>query len=249
MRKLLLLFFINLISGFCISQNLKILVKKGSAFVSSRNISPEDGMQVLKDNDEVKVIGNSLVLINKNKSVIELIPNKTYSFADINSCLKKSKGFTSSFFKVLSNQDYSLKKQYGSSTRGGTNDLWSYSPDDSLIIVSDSITISVGVQNSELVTDIVIFDSISKFNLVLNKLNNFHKINCPEPGKYFWKCKLKNGNDIKTYSNIFFVPDIQTKKKIISDYKDYCKSIKSFSKEMQMALRYDYCRMNKIYAD
>lgn len=45
------------------------------------------------------------------------------------------------------------------------------------------------------------------------------------------------------------MPDKATKKKIIKDYKEYCKSIKSFSLEMQRYLIDDYCRINKIYVD
>ncbi|MFN6037718.1 MAG: hypothetical protein ACK452_04570, partial [Bacteroidota bacterium] len=182
-----------------------------------------------------------------NKTIIELEQNKTYSHNDLAKITSKNSGFTKSCLAVLTNQDYSIKKLYGSSTRGGSDDPWYYDPKDSLIILSDSILFKVGNSSSELTTDISLYDTIIKNKMILDKKSNIHKIKCPEPGNYTWNYNIKYGSEKKNYRNFFIVPELKEKETILKDYNDFMDAISKFSLELQQCLEEEFCSIKKIY--
>ena len=229
------------------SQDIYLLVKKGSSIISDRVVRTGT-LEVISKKDSVIISPSSLVLIKKNNSIIELKNAKEYSYNDLQKLFQTNQSFSSNFVNVISNQDYHTKRQSGVTTRGMSKvDVWQYSPIDSVRILSDSILVSVGSNESKLITDIKLYKIGSSDTIKLSANANEHLIACPSQGDYLWEYRIQNGLETKKYRNYFIVPEKKYKDSLFTDYLNFKKSLTGFSVDMQNQLLKEYYFNNKIW--
>lgn len=246
MKKVFSLIFSLLFLNAANSQDITLYVKKGS--VDLQNQVLKAGVkQIIKKNDVVKVHSGGLVLLNRDNSWVEVPQNQLLSFGELEKLFPPKKTFSGAFFTVTTNQAYSQKKSAGAITRGGQEDKESFSPDDSLYIISDSIRITVGGAAVKLLSDIKLFEKSSGDTIVYSGAYNTHLIKCPAPGEYIWKYKFTR--DRKNYSanNYFIVPNQAKRDELENALKEYIAELGYFSEEMKTFLIDEYCFVNKIY--
>lgn len=230
------------------SQDLRLLVKKGNAYVSEQPV-PAGKLVLIKSSDNVRIPPNTLSLVQNNGAIAELSPGKSYSYADLLLFFKSKKNFIISFFDVILNQDFSRKQQTASTTRGNNrrDDDLSFSPKDSVYILSDSITLKAGSGFSELISDIKLYRVGSNDTLFFSKQSNAHRVALKVPGIYLWEYRLQYGLDKILFVNTFSVPDNREKAELLHSYMDYKKAIKEFSVPMQEQLIYEYMQLKKVH--
>jgi hypothetical protein len=247
LKKVIPIFILLLISISGSSQDIYLLVKKGSSIISDRVVRPGT-LEVISKKDSVIISPSSLVLVKKNNSIIELKNSKEYSYKDLQILFETNQSFSSNFINVISNQDYHTKRQSGVTTRGMSKvDVWQYSPLDSVRILSDSILVAVGSNESKLITDINLYKIGSSDTIKLSANTNEHMIACPPQGEYIWEYRIQNGLEIKKFKNYFIVPEKKYKDSLYTDYINFKKSLKSFSMDMQNHLLKEYYFNNKIW--
>lgn len=229
-------------------QDIYLLVKKGSVNVSNEFVN-QGQLIHLKTSDFVFVNSNSLVLAKNNNSIIELSQNQNYFYKDLLKLFSpKKKSFIGSFIDIIMNQDFNIKPQVASATRGINNSrLWNYAPQDSSVVINDTLRISVGGEKSQLINDITLYMKGSIDTLRLTKTSNKHNIHLIKPGEYYWEYQLQNDGTRKKYLNYFIVPDRKIRDELLSQFEEFKQTIKIFSIEMQQQLIEEYKYSKKIY--
>jgi hypothetical protein len=228
-------------------QPLFLYVKKGSVSVSNK-LQPAGSLSKINTTDWVAIAPNSLVLLKKNAAILELTPDRRYSYTELDKLMRGQKSFSGAFADVLLNQDYSNRPEAGSSTRGSVSaDVWSFSPADSIRVLSDSVLLSVGTSSSVLMTEISVYRSGQPDTLQLSRSNNSHTIPTPKPGVYYWGYKLRNGFSSNRFLNVFVVPESMERESLRQAYQRYLDSIRGFSPEMQAQLIQEYEYQKSVY--
>jgi hypothetical protein len=228
-------------------QPLFIYVKKGSVSLSNKT-QQAGSLSKINPTDLIAIAPNALVLLKKNATILELTPDRRYSYSELDKLMRAQKSFSGAFADVLLNQDYSNRPEAGSSTRGSESaDMWSFSPADSIRVLSDSVLLSVGITSSVLMTEISVYRNGQSDTLQLSRRSNFHTVSTPEPGVYYWGYKLRNGVSSNRFLNVFVVPESMERKNLLAAYQAYLDSIRGFSIPMQAQLITEYEYQKKVY--
>ena len=246
--KYYLLFFIIVFSSFVLrAQNIQLIVKSGSAFVTGQLIKPGK-IKVLNESDSIKIISSSLILVSLNSTILELDSKKEYTFTDIVTLFNKAKSFNKAFVDVILNQDYAKKKQSLVSTRGVSASICNFIPYDSITVLSDSISIFVVDGACEFVSDIKIIKKGTSDTIILSTGNSkIFKIKCPAPGEYTCIFTLRNSANTTAYNNLIFIPDPILRNSILLNYQNYSNSLSGFSNEMMELLLREFEFQNRLY--
>ena len=246
MKKFLLIYFCLLFGHLANAQDITLYVKKGNVDYANQVLKAGD-KQIVKKGDAVKVHVGGLALLNRDKSWVEVPQNKVLSYAELEKLIPQKKGYSSAFVTATTNQTYAKKRSAGVTTRGGQGESESYSPLDSLFILSDSIKLTVGGSAVKLQSDIKLFEISKGDTVVYSRSANTHAIVCPAPGEYSWVYTFTR--DRKTYkaSNYFIVPNKTKRADLEKQLQEYKNELSEFSEEMKTALIEEYCDANKIY--
>ena len=242
--------FVFMCSAYAIAQDIDLVVKKGTVEVSSQIVNAGQ-IKTLKSGDIVKPHSSALFFITNKSEIVEPPKKSEHKYDELKKMFKQKQSFTKAFSSVLLNQNYAVKKNSGSTSRGtGDEVALEYSPKDSVIIISDSIILNAGNYPSKLLSDIKLYRELGKDTIILLKDKLTHKIICPsEAGKYIWEYTIQFKMQKGTGQNYFYVPYAKEKKKLLMAYNEYKKSIEVFSKEMQDQLIEEYCELNKIVCE
>jgi hypothetical protein len=229
-----------------VAQDITLYVKKGSVAVNQQLLKAGD-KQVLNKSNEVTVHSGSLALVGRGGSFVEIPQNRAFNFVQLTELLPKKSGFSKAFVDVVTDQKYSKKKSAGVVTRGDIDEAASYSPMDSLIVLSDSIRLSIGGSSLKLSSDIKLYEKFKSDTIVLSRGSNTHIIACPAPGEYEWKYHFSRQGKIVSYNNYFVSPDQNMKKDLLKAMKKFQDNLGSFSEDMRALLLDEYCAEHRIY--
>ena len=244
--KLFLTICFSVIFHFFNAQQLQLFIKKGEARLSGIKYS-SGHVLTIKSEDKLNVESGTVCILKRKDKIAEIKDAKMYSYKELLKLVSVSKSYTKAFISVATNQQVSLKKSAGITTRGFDENPWDYSPKDSVIILSDSLIIKAGCSPLKLLSDINLYQINSSTSFVLSKDELIHKIKTPSPGIYMWKYSAELKLDKGNASNVFIVPDILRKQQLLSDYKIYEASLIDFSEEIRQLLLEEYCELQKIY--
>jgi hypothetical protein len=247
MKKTLLLlllsfcFFVKFVSA----QDISLYVKKGKAIVSGNEYKMGEVCKV-KSNESIKIETASLVIIRGNNSIAEVKPGN-YSYKKLENLLPREKSFTESFINTAINQQIAAKRSAGVVTRGNNYNPWGYSPSDSLLILSDSLTLITGHNPLKLMSEIKMYADLGKDTIYLSSEKLTHKLKTPLEGNYCWEYEAKLGSKSRKYKNWFTVPGSEQKKHKLDAYHEFEKGLEGFSAEMRSLLIEEFLEANNIY--
>ena len=147
-------------------------------------------------------------------------------------------------------RDESAGSTLGAASRGVNEWEFTYSPDDSTIMISDTVKLSwdsyhrYTLINKLLVINTRNGDTLYNAAPVVNTLI----LDNLKEGEYHWSTRIK-GQDgiILKMDNLFYVPSVSKCKSIKEDLKIFTESTSSFSVETRALLLDDYMKQNKIY--
>ena len=247
MNKTLLLLLLSYCfsAKFVSAQDLSLYVKKGKALVEGKEFKAGE-IRKVNSNESVQIETGSLVIIRGNNTITEVKAGK-YSYKNLEKLLPRKESFTESFINIATNQQIATKRSAGVVTRGDNDDPWAFSPADSLLILSDSLTLITGSNPLKLMTQIKIYAEFGKDTIYLSADKLTHKFKTPPEGKYCWEYKAKLGSETKQYKNWFTVPGDEQKKQQLVAYHEYERGLKDFSAEMRSLLLEEFLEANSIY--
>ncbi len=212
------------------SQTIFIKIKKGSIFKNNDKLISETSIFKLDKNDTLKV-ERAIVVAQIDKSYIEIPKrSKPYTFKDIASLKtsdkKTKKSSLSVFDAVLTNSLQKNTKNVGLVTRGFSRDAGFFSPSDSLYILSDTVLLDFGNENTNLLSNLIVK------NIETGKVyyddkpiyNEVALIDLPT-GEYSWVYTMSiNENNKKStsiYENIFRIPNSEFKSDFYKKYDSF----------------------------
>lgn len=138
----------------------------------------------------------------------------------------------------------------GAATRGEDKSVFFFAPDDSLLVISDTLRLRWGSSEYFNLLDNLVVVNISTKDTIYNDHPTDSDILLKnlKPGEYHWtgRFKAKDGRNISMI-NIFFVPSDSIKKNLQSDLAEFSTTISSFSPEMRESLYYDFLNKKRIY--
>ncbi len=245
MKKYISLVFFAFCSHFVFTQTIDLFVKKGDVFVSSKKVKVGEVIK-LKTSDVLELGTNARVIIKGNATMAEVPAGLKYSYKKLKNILAKKTTYSKAFVEVVTNQQVTLKKSAGVTTRGGDFDPWEYFPSDSSIILVDSLELSFGSENLRLLTNILIYQKGKTDTLVLTKNSLHNKITGLSPGLYIWEYTAKYTDTSRKYQNFFIIPSDLDRKKHLDEYFEFQKSLEDFSPDMRDLLMNEYLELKKI---
>lgn len=233
MKFIISLFTCIFLATTMVAQPIQLLVKRGLVQVDNIPVAINKLTTLTTDN-KVTVEAQALALVRRGDEIKELRGAQSYTMSDITRLFAGEQQFTAAFMQVIMQQNYQLQKKSGVSMRG--DDAWHYAPADSLLVISDSLQLSVGGATSILNTPISLYAVGGTDTLHLPAPNRHATIATPPAGVYTWQYTLQNSNLIGEFQNIFMVPTPEERsvyKEMLSTFQS---SIASFSDPMQAQL-------------
>ena len=260
-----------LISFNVVSQEkISIVVLKGYAILQN---STTESIKINRGK-KMTFPANSIFVINKNSSAIlynstakiELgtAAEKRYSYTEINKLLKKNKATTltknfiaylDKMYADLEAQNNSYGASVGAASRSIEDDNLAYSPQYDTIILSDTLELTFGSNETKLTSNIVVKNTTTN-EIVYNQKPELNKVelNSLQPGNYTWSYKIDfNGKNV-SFINTFIIPtsiEKEAKLKEIANFKknlnDCNKSQTCFSDSTKEILLSDFLVKNKYY--
>jgi len=246
-----IIFFLGLLwlnGNIVLAQEIQVLTKKGK-ILHQGNVYGSGSAILLKPTDSLSVLRGSLVLARRGNACLELASNRVYTYKQLNGMMLKAKSYTPTVMAIFSSSKY-VNHQKQQLTRGSRSEkLWSFSPSDSIRILSDSISLRIGTEVSKLLTDIKIFCKGCKDTVVLSKNVLEHRIALPKPGFYYWSYGLDNYGLKDEFLNCFLVPTSEEKVKLNTDYRKFLSLVNGFSSEMRSQLVSEYVFSQKLHIE
>ena len=241
------------------SQSIFIKIKKGNIYKNNEKLTNETSIFKLYKNDTIKV--ERAIVIAQIDNSYEEIPkrSKPYTFKEIAS-LKSSNKQTkkkslSVFDVVLTNSLQKNTKNVGLVTRGFSRDSEFYSPLDSLYILSDSVLLDFGNENTNLLSNLVVKNiETGKVYYDDKPINNeIILFNLPS-GVYSWVYTMStnenNKKSISTYENIFRIPSKDFKYEFYKKYdsfRTFLNDETGFTEDLKTILIKEFYENEKVY--
>jgi hypothetical protein len=268
-QKLVLLFVFVSIS-INAQENISIVVLKGMAFTQnskteSIKINRAKKMTIPTNSVVIFSKGTSAIIFNSNSKIeVESSNEKKLSYNEINTLLKKNKPstLTKNFIAYLDKMYVDFEENnnsYGSSvggvSRGIEDDALAYLPIDDTIILSDSLVLSFGSDETKLTSNIVVTNTTTN-EVVYNEKPEINEVKFKglKPGNYSWDYKIDSNGKSISFKNTFIIPSITAKDlklKAIEDFKanlnDCSKSETCLSDSTKELLLNDFLEKNKYY--
>ena len=241
-KEILILLLISLCSTLFGQNQYTIIVKKGVASVSDKNVKMGQ-LHTLQKNDTIKVFPSSLVFITNNSKLVELSSNKTYVSKEINKLFKDNNAsFNKDIIDLIKNQKYEIEKNVGSTSRG-VEIIWDYFPKDGYKALDSLILLKVNPKVNTLTSDIKLFRLGDKDTIVIGTSKIDKKIVLNKPGEYHWIYSTNKA----IYDNNFIIPYSEERIQIKNSFENFKKSISIFTKDMQNHLIEEYVNFNQIF--
>jgi hypothetical protein len=241
------------------SQSIFIKIKKGSIYKNNDKLTNETSIFKLDKNDTLKV--ERAIVIAQIDNSYEEIPkrSKPYTFKEIASLKsankqtkKKSLGV---FDVVLANSLQKNTKNVGLVTRGFSRDAEFYSPLDSLYILSDSVLLDFGNENTNLLTNLVV-KNIETGKVYYDDKPIYNEVilfNLPS-GEYSWVYTMlineNNKKSTSTYENIFRIPSTDFKAEFYKKYdsfRTFLNDETGFSEDLKTILIKEFYENEMVY--
>jgi hypothetical protein len=138
----------------------------------------------------------------------------------------------------------------GAATRGEDKSVFFFEPDDSLLVISDTLRLRWGSSEYFSLLNNLIVVNISTRDTIYNDHPTDSDILLKnlKTGEYNWtgRFKAKDGRNISMI-NIFFVPPDSVKKDLQHDISEFSTIISLFSPETRENLYYDFLNLKRIY--
>ncbi len=261
MKKLVLLLSVLLFFTIHLqAQSIYLKVKKGSAKLNGVTISSKDAVKTLSSNAKLMVSSQSIVVLKQNKKFVQLAENKTYSYAQIVSLLKKQKesasaSYASSLFSDNMQKSQKVLKS-GAATRGGGQVINSedieFSVGPEILLLSDQLQISLLTENIVMVDSCMITDTKTRLssNWKIDEGKQI-KVSLSAPGYYEWKVVLMI-NDVQnpepfSYVGKILVPDEKERSKKLTEWEQFLNEIEAYDSSIQEELKANYKKENQLY--
>jgi len=232
------------------NSDLLIFNSSGNIILNRGNKSLEKfRSESLLKKDVIRIIDGSITIINRNNKRVTINKPGTYKYKEISEKLELVEtSLTNRYFVYV--WDKMNKKDKLTSTAGGVvrgEDIVT-SPSDSVYIISKSIKFSINNESS-LKYPLRIMSDDSKLirQYLINDILmiDLIDINDGKTGKYQWEIRVPYGNNpgIKC----FFIPDKETRNKLLLEYKKNISEFSSFNNEIRSLLIIEYLKYNKMH--
>ena len=261
MKKLVLLLSVLLFFTIHLqAQSIYLKVKKGSAKLNGVTISSKDAVKTLSSNAKLIVSSQSIVVLKQNKKFLQLLENKTYSYAQIVALLKKQKesasaSYASSLFSDNMQKSQKVVKS-GAATRGsGTNVNWEdveFSIGQEVILLSEQAEIKLLSENVIMGDSCMVTELKKKITKTLKiSSDKGFNISLSSPGYYEWKVDLtfsENKNvEAYVFTGIIIVPEENERINKLKDWKQFLNEIEKLDSSIQEELKANYLQENELY--
>jgi hypothetical protein len=268
----LIIALILLISSSVFSQEkISIVVLKGSVMLqksTTESIKINRGKKMtIPTNSGIVLRKNSAAILFNSSAKIEVgsaVENKL-SYIEINKLLKKNKptSLTKNFIAYLDKmyadveaQSHSYGATIAASSRGEVEDEnVAYSPINGTLILSDSLELSIGSEETKLTSTIVVTNTTTHEVVYNDKLaQNPIKLNGLKPGNYTWEYTIDTKENNSAVKSTFSIPtssEREVKLKEIADFKanlnDCHEAQNCLSDSIKELLLTDFLAKNKYY--
>ena len=216
-----IMMLINGISGF--GQYPKVFVNQGSVTVNNRFKFPAGETFDIRPNLQISLNANSIITCKRGDKISAHSGVKIMTYEEVMSVLDQSKVITDSYFENMFSGNYKLNKEaYGSVGRDLGNERQAnyYYPIDSMIVITDSVILEIGNSKTQLLGQFTFeMPNGDTFKIAPNK--NSIKVAAVNPGEHHWGCDMILDGEEFEFDNIFFVPDLETKKRIRKEYQSF----------------------------
>jgi len=246
--------------------NVFVLLQRGTARLT--NNMTKVSLELSPGKKEV-VLPYSKLFLDRNAIAIiyningfEEIGGKneeSYHAREISKILKKKTPTTATvrFFNYLNYTYSEMHKSenrkgsvVGAATRGGNNSEFSYSPDDSLLIINDSVRLTWTSDKYFRLIDNLIVVNLSNRDTIYNSYpaDSTILLNDLRAGEYHWSARFrsKEGKSL-SMANIFFVPADSIKISLRNEIEEFSELISPFSPETRETLLNDLLLQKKIF--
>lgn len=252
LKTLVFLFFSSILNA----QQIDLVVKRGGVYINNKMYNEGDEIIKVSKNDSVKTRKNTWAIAKDAKNrMYELERNKKYSFVQIESKLNKQPQTVihSSVKDIVFGGNFIQKSvDIGGTSRGieeNTESIY-YWPDDYSQVLSKTISLVIGDENTKLITPITVINQDTKEEKKIELNDNKFVLENLNPGNYTWSYtisyQMNNQNKTVKFKNYFTIPNSIEKEKINNNIQKFKNDIAGFSEEMQKILLEDYLKMNKI---
>ena len=241
-----------------------ILVKGEASLTTKNNSNPVVLVKGLKVSLPQKSVvslsaGAHALVFNTDKS-IEIGGDKAVSHTTdaITAQLKnvKTSSATAKFLEYLNkmyndkrSKDESAGSTPGAASRGGKEPEFTYSPDDSSTIISDTVKLSWTNEYYKLIQNLLVVN-ISRGDTIFNAFPALSPIFLSKlkEGTYHWSTRIETKDKIiLEMNNIFYVPSESEKNGLKEDMKLFRELLSSFTVDTRTSLMGEYMKQNKIY--
>jgi hypothetical protein len=243
-----------------------ILVKGEGSLATQTNSNPVALVKALKvsfpQKSVVSLSAGARALVFNTEKRMEIGGDKAVSLTTdaITMQLKnvKTSSATVKFFEFLNKmntdkrtRDESAGSTGGAASRGVKEMEFTYSPDDSSVIISDTVRLSWSSDGYyRLIKNLLVINT-SRGDTVFNvdpALSTIFLCNLKE-GEYHWSTRIKTKDEGITLemNNIFYVPSESERKGLKEDMKQFRKLISSFTVDTRTWLMDEYMKQNKLY--
>lgn len=251
--KLVIIFLLALNNG-AFAQQLSLKIIQGSIVINKEVFDTPMIVVPIWPNAEVKINEQSIVLVRKDNSCVEITAGK-YNYKNIENRIKKeSSSFSSAFVNVIFNEKFQELNQQksGVTTRGTAAKAANYySPLDDFKLIDNSLNLEIGNSTTVLLGEVFVCNK-SKNDTILKDASKRIKLQNLPKGSYVWGYTISYNQGTskvkEEYLNTFIVPEksiIEKEKVALADFKE---SIKEFSVETQDELLKEYYQQHKIIA-
>jgi hypothetical protein len=252
MNKIVVIFCLFL-SWVSYSQDIYIIVKRGSATLDNEPLTAEKGVRKMGEKSKLILSENTLVLVKQNKKLIQIIEPRGFKKSQILQLLAKQNEFsTSSYFSVLFTEKMQKPApviQSGSVTRGGSDVNWHdirCLPLSGATLMSDTLKITIlndGVGLADSIT-LISLETEKMTSLVLNE-NGLCVINGLEQGYYEWNLPLTATDESisdKTYvfRDKIRIPSEEQQANMRAQFDEFLKTISIYEPEIQEILKSEF---------
>ncbi len=266
-KNLVLMVFAVTVFHFTVfpQDGLSLILLKGEATMKTKNNNPLALVKALKvalpQNTVVSLSAGASALVFNTEKRIEIGGAEPVSLTTdaITTQLQnvKTNSATVKFFKFLNkmytdkiSRDESAGSTVGAAPRGVKELEFTYSPDDSSIIISDTVRLSWRSDRYYRLIQNLLVVNTSRRDTIFNvdpALSAIFLSNLKE-GEYHWSSMIKkNDGIILEMNNIFYVPSESERNTLKNDLKQFRELISSYTIDTRTWLMDEYIKQNKIY--
>lgn len=232
MRNLLLVFFV-LYSFKVHLQYAKAIVNKGEVTVNNTFVFKPGQYFDIRPSQKITLSESSIITCKKSKKIMVYSGAASISYSDIMEDIAVSSLVSDAYFDNMFSGNYVAEiVGYGSVDRGldNENSPTYFYPEDSMLVLSDSVVLEVGNRKTSFLSDIKVVNPEGELVVMSTENLNYGLLKNLVPGDYNWSCDiLVDDNEIE-FHNYFKVPvqnekedmlgSIETFKSLISSLDD-----------------------------